>query len=107
LRLCALAVEARPHRADLVAALPQDVDEVGGHAAREREGQRLHGRRSRGAVAVEGERLRTGRALETQVAFPDELELDRGLGHVRKLARPRGRANGPGRTMEPWRGRGS
>ena len=73
--------------ADLVAPLCQDVDEVGGHAASQREHERLHGRGARVAVAVNRDGRLARLAAELEVADPGEIRDDRRLPHAQDLWR--------------------
>ena len=77
--------QVRAKAANVVTPFRQDEDDVGRHAAGQRKGQRLHGGRSGGTVAVNRHRRRARHARKFQLADPGELGDGRRLGHARIL----------------------
>ena len=75
-----IAHELHVEPSERVPALRHDVSDVGRHAAGETGGQRLHRRRRRGAVAIQGDRSPPWRR-EAEVAEPDERGAHRRLAH--------------------------
>src|SRR5262245_21495736 len=80
--------EVAPERAKRVAPLRQDVRNVHRHATGNRNGERLHGRWTFAAFAVDDDRRAAAEGVENEFVVPGETGGDGRLGHARNLTRP-------------------